>query len=255
MPEVTDHGCGSVSVVLLHGWGLGAQIWEPVLPYLVRRFRVHVVTLPGHGGAPPWPAQTDLGEQAGLLLEQLPAGAIWLGWSLGAMVAIAAAAARPQAVAGLGVMAANARFVAAPEWPDGVEPAVFESFARLLHDAPEAARRRFAALLAPAAGERRALAAALAVEPAWADRVHCLARPLDILAGADLRAQLPRIRCPVCWLLAEQDPLVPPSVASALGRVRPQWEVRRVPGGHAFFVTRPTTVADTLERLLKHHGD
>lgn len=255
MPLVTEHGRGEVALVLIHGWGLGAHVWTAVLPQLTPRFRVYVVTLPGHGGTVPWSPQADLREMADALLERLPAGALWLGWSLGAMVAMTAAGRRPGAVAGLGVVAANARFVAAAEWPHGVAPAVFSAFARLLRQDPAAARRRFAALLAPAAGERRAVAAALAAEPAWADARRCLARPLDILATADLRATLPRIRCPVQWLLADDDPLVPSSVGTALGNGHARWQFRAVSGGHAFFMERPAVITDTVDRLVAYHGD
>lgn len=254
MPLVTEYGHGEAAVVLIHGWGLGTRVWESALPHLALRFRVYAVSLPGHGGTAPWSPHANLRDQAAALLDQVPAGALWLGWSLGAMVAITAATMRPGAVAGLGVLAANARFVAAAEWPHGIAPAVFGSFARLLRDDPAAARRRFAALLAPAAAERRALATALAAEPAWGDACRCLARPLEILATADLRSELPRIRCPVQWLLADGDPLVPPSVDTALEKANGRWEIRPVSGGHAFFLDRPAVIVDTVDRLLASHG-
>lgn len=254
MPVVTEHGRGPGAIVLIHGWGLGAGAWASVLPHLVQRFRVYVVNLPGHGGTAPWPAHAGLRDQADSLLERVPAGAVWLGWSLGALVAITAATLRPGAVAGLGVVAANARFVASPEWPHGVAPALFAAFARLLRDDPAAARRRFAALLAATAKERRTLSADLAAEPAWADACRCLGRPLDILATTDLRPQLPRIRCPLQWLLADADPLVPPSLGNALVNGRRGWEVRQVSGGHAFFVNRPASIVHALERLVVHLG-
>ena len=36
-------------LVLLHGWGLHAGFFSPLLPALARRYRVHAVDLPGHG--------------------------------------------------------------------------------------------------------------------------------------------------------------------------------------------------------------
>ncbi|HKP65038.1 MAG TPA: alpha/beta fold hydrolase, partial [Casimicrobiaceae bacterium] len=39
-------------LVLLHGFAMHGGLFEPLLPALTPRFRVHVVDLPGHGRSP-----------------------------------------------------------------------------------------------------------------------------------------------------------------------------------------------------------
>ena len=38
-------------LVLVHGWGMNAAVWEPLLPAMSAHFRVTVLELPGHGGS------------------------------------------------------------------------------------------------------------------------------------------------------------------------------------------------------------
>jgi pimeloyl-ACP methyl ester carboxylesterase len=39
-------------VVLLHGWGSSARVWDDLAGRLAPRLRVHVPDLPGYGAAP-----------------------------------------------------------------------------------------------------------------------------------------------------------------------------------------------------------
>ena len=44
-------GAGS-DLVLLHGWGMNADVWDEVATTLARQFRVHSVELPAASSAP-----------------------------------------------------------------------------------------------------------------------------------------------------------------------------------------------------------
>ena len=39
-------------LVLLHGWGMNADVWDETAEQLSQQFRVHSVDLPGHGRSP-----------------------------------------------------------------------------------------------------------------------------------------------------------------------------------------------------------
>jgi pimeloyl-[acyl-carrier protein] methyl ester esterase len=69
-------------LVLLHGWGLHAGIWDPVVETLSARFRLHLYDLPGHGLSAPVEHFTR-DEVCAALARSAPAQAYWLGWSLG----------------------------------------------------------------------------------------------------------------------------------------------------------------------------
>lgn len=84
MNELYWHTCGEGDrdLVLLHGWGLNAEVWRCILPRLSAQFRVHLVDLPGYGRSQGFGALT-LAQMSDLVIRQAPEKAIWLGWSMG----------------------------------------------------------------------------------------------------------------------------------------------------------------------------
>jgi pimeloyl-ACP methyl ester carboxylesterase len=102
-------------IVLLHGLGGAAANWRLVAPHLARECRVIVPELPGHGRSEPSAAGSlDAFAEAMLAVvdaeSALPAP--WVGHSFGGVVALRAAALRPDALTGL-VLAATAGITSA----------------------------------------------------------------------------------------------------------------------------------------------
>jgi cis-3-alkyl-4-acyloxetan-2-one decarboxylase len=97
-------------VVLVHGLGGTVDNWWALAPALAARHRVLVPDLPGHGASLPLPEARDVDALASAVLsiadvEEIR-GAVWVGHSLGGLVALRAAALRPDAVRGLVLAAA-----------------------------------------------------------------------------------------------------------------------------------------------------
>jgi pimeloyl-[acyl-carrier protein] methyl ester esterase len=227
-------------LVLLHGWGMNAAVWEPLLAGLGEHFAVTVIELPGHGASEPVAGGLDA--WAGACLGAAPSMAHWLGWSLGGQVALAAALRAPGRVAGLSLVASTPRFVQGPDWPDGVPAATFTQFADALALDPAATLKRFLALQVRGSDDARATLRRLRTEldaraPA---SVEGLAGGLSILATTDLRAGLRDLRCCTHWLFGGRDTLVPPDAAGAVSRLLPDAAIDTIAGaGHAPFLSHP----------------
>jgi len=93
-------------LVLLHGIGSGSGSWLPQLEALSDRFRVIAWDAPGYGRSDrlpeQWPTAADYAAALAALLDALAPGRVLLvGQSLGAMMATAFAAARPERLHGL----------------------------------------------------------------------------------------------------------------------------------------------------------
>jgi pimeloyl-ACP methyl ester carboxylesterase len=98
-------------LVLVHGLGGTIENWRALAPPLAARHRVLVPDLPGHGGSGLLREARDLDALTQAVSAVADAegirGAVWVGHSLGGVVALRAAALRPDAVRGV-VLAASA---------------------------------------------------------------------------------------------------------------------------------------------------
>ena len=103
-------GGDGTPVVLVHGLGGTIENWRALAPALVARHRAVVPDLPGHGGSAPLPEARDVDALAeavlGIADAEEAGGAVWIGHSLGGVVALRAAVLRPDAVRGLVLAAA-----------------------------------------------------------------------------------------------------------------------------------------------------
>ncbi len=247
-------GTGKSPMVLLHGWGTHARVWSAIAERLAPRYRLYLVDLPGHG-ARLWSATSDFIHVTRLVADALPGPAHWVGWSLGGILALEAAAALPGAVSALTAVCASPRFVQTPDWPGALSSAVLQSFARDLEQDLPRTLSRF--LLLQTLGTQRGTDAARTLrrhlrEGPLPDR-RALAAGLAYLQQVDLRPCLAAIRCPVAFILGGRDTLVPAAVAPDIQALRPDWPVHIIAGaGHAPFLSHPDAFINLLIETANH---
>jgi pimeloyl-[acyl-carrier protein] methyl ester esterase len=242
-------------LVLLHGWAMHGGLWSPIVAALARRFRVHAVDLPGHGfSAPLEPFTLDrisAAVAAHFDRHERPLGV--LGWSLGAIVALAWAHAEPARVARLVLVGATPKFVASPDWPHAMAAETLRRFHDELRVAYRPTLKRFLALQVHGSERGRAALHALRErlfargEPSAA----VLQAGLDVLATADLRARLARIGAPTLVVAGERDALTPPQAAAWLARALPNARLARIAGAaHAPFLSHPSELLAALDAFV-----
>ncbi|WP_092993270.1 pimeloyl-ACP methyl ester esterase BioH [Thiohalomonas denitrificans] len=239
-------------VVLVHGWGLHGGIWAQVAERLAHSCRVTLVDLPGHGRSPPLSAGsegTDVDAVAGAVSEAVPAGAAWVGWSLGGMVALAAAS--RAGVGRLVLVGTNPRFVADAGWP-GMAPELLAGFAEALAADYQTTLIRFLALQTRGAEGGRETLRGLR------ERVFAHGEPdpralkagLRILAEADLRTRLAGIALPALVVHGARDTLVPVEAAVRTAE-RLGAELAVIEGaGHAPFLSHSEAFSARLESFI-----
>jgi pimeloyl-[acyl-carrier protein] methyl ester esterase len=245
-------------LVLLHGWGMNGAVWEPLAGDLPAGIIPCPIDLPGHGDQPFSARLGDLWSWADACLEAAPERAIWLGWSLGALVALAAAVRAPKRVEGLILMTGTPRFVRAADWTPAMLPETLEQFhAGLLAD-PAETLARFLALQVRGSDDARETLRGLRrriAERAQPD-ADALSIGLDILRDEDLRGRLPDIRCPALWIFGTHDTLVPPSVAERVGVLMPGARTAVVQGAaHAPHLSHPQRTSAVVRSFLTRTED
>jgi pimeloyl-ACP methyl ester carboxylesterase len=108
-------------LVCVHGAGSSSVVWMEVVRRLSPLRRVVAPDLPGHGQSDPWHAPDEVSiamyrDAVGSVCAQLKVErAVLMGHSMGALVALDAAAAWPERVAGLILVNGGVRLPVAPE--------------------------------------------------------------------------------------------------------------------------------------------
>ena len=243
--EVVGHGA---PLVLVHGWAMHGGVFAPLVERLSSRFALHLVDLPGHGRSRDSGVPLQLDACVEAITERVPR-APWCGWSLGGLVALHAAATRPNVVPALAMLCASPRFVRDVDWKYGVSADVFRSFADGLRNDYRGTLEMFVALEAfgsdHAKDEIRALRNELFArgEPA----AHVLADGLELLETGDLRGALPTLAMPTLWIAGRRDRLVDPRAMRDAAVLAPNASMHVVEhAGHAPFLTHADEVAELL---------
>ncbi|RLM25161.1 pimeloyl-[acyl-carrier protein] methyl ester esterase [Brenneria alni] len=240
-------GAGKTEIVLLHGWGLNAQVWHCIAPRLAPHFRLHLVDLPGYGRSRGFGAMS-LEEMAATVLAQAPERAIWLGWSLGGLVASQIALNAPRRVSGLITVASSPCFSAREEWP-GIKSEVLHGLQQQLSEDFQRTVERFLALQTlgtVTARQDARLLKRVVLEQAMPP-VEALNGGLEILRRADLRQPLTSLSLPFLRLYGALDGLVPRRVAGLLDQLWPQSCSAVIPkAAHAPFISHPDAVVEQL---------
>jgi len=103
-------GGDGAPLILVHGLGGTIDNWQALAPALALRHRVLVPDLPGHGTSSLLPEAQNVDALANAVLEIADTedvrGAVWVGHSLGGLVALRAAVLRPEAARGIVLAAA-----------------------------------------------------------------------------------------------------------------------------------------------------
>lgn len=239
-------------LVLLHGWAMHGGVFEPLVTRLQQRYRLHCVDLPGHGRSVA-AQQFALDPIADELAARWPR-AIWLGWSLGGLVALRLALRHPQAARALILVAASPRFTLAEDWPCAVAPAVFEQFASALAADLPRTLERFLALetlgAEHAQQERHWLRSLIQAVPQ--PSATLLTQGLGILHDCDLRSELAELSCPSLWIGGRRDRLVPPAALERAAAMTPNGRSEVLgQAAHAPFIGQPEAFVQALEPFLE----
>ncbi|MFJ4682398.1 4-carboxymuconolactone decarboxylase [Streptomyces sp. NPDC091377] len=233
--------------VLILGPSLGTtwHMWDRQVPELAEQWRVFRFDLPGHGGAPAYPADS-VTELTARLLATLDGLGVqrfgYAGCALGGAVGVELALRHPERLASLALIAASPRFGTADEFrqrgvivrTNGLDP------------------------IARTSPERWFTGGFAAAQPAitdWAVQMvrttdpGCYIAACEALAGFDVRSELGRVGVPTLVLVGSDDQVTGPAEARTLVAGIPDARLAVVPGAsHLVPVEQPAAVTDLLVR-------
>lgn len=233
-------GANGPPLVCVHGAGGTHTHWGYQLRGLAGDARVYTLDLPGHGRSAP-PGRESIAGYADAVFAFLDAlgleRAALAGHSMGGAIALTAALAHPQRVAGLCLVGTGGRLRVAPAILEGFQTDLRANIRLIVENS-----------YAPAAPPDMR---------AKAEQSFALCDPIvyrgDLVAcdGFDVLDRLPEIACPVEIVCGAEDRMTPPRYAETLRARIPDARLTLVPeAGHMLTIERPAAATNTLRALL-----
>lgn len=262
---MSDHGLdravepvGSLSgkqpLVLLSGWGLNREVWTPLIPQLAEGWEVQVLDLPGYAQPGEWGYQ-HLDQVVFDLLSRAPQTATWVGWSLGATLALQAAMLEPRRIAQLCLISPTPRYLKTEGWACGMDRFQLEELWAVFQKGYDSGLKRFLLLQTRDRALLKKLQPLILQGPVPGPEV--LRGSLQLLIDADLRESLADLKTPVHVVLGKQDQVVPPLASRLLAAQCPismagsDSNLTELEGGHLCFLEQPAALKGVLDKLAR----
>jgi pimeloyl-[acyl-carrier protein] methyl ester esterase len=192
-------------LVLLHGWGFSADIFESLTDQYKSDYRITVIDLPGHGRSDDVDGGID--EWCDAIIPLLPDNTTLLGSSLGGLLAIKIAS--MIALKHLIIVGASPSLTNHKDWQHGMETSVFKRFAQDLQQDYSKTLRRFVSLQTK---DKTLMQAIINGIEKYPPSGNAMTQGLSILLNSDLQEIFKAIETPKTVVLGELDMLVPRTI-------------------------------------------
>lgn len=240
-------GCGR-ALVLLSGWAMNRHCWDVLLPELQRHYQTMRFDLPGHqdgcGSRFSFSVPRQLLQA---LAEQIPDHSIWVGWSLGGLLAQQLAHYYPSKVRHLVCIASSPCFLKKKDWSYGMPLTVFDDFVRAFEADHATALERFLTLQAAKGTKPTQRMKQLICSKYQADELKAA---LQILRW-DLRKALSQFNFPVLFIGGNEDQLMNTENLKASARLAHRADYLEINGaGHLPMVSHPQQLCQIILKYL-----
>ncbi|TDX22975.1 carboxylesterase BioH (pimeloyl-CoA synthesis) [Modicisalibacter xianhensis] len=197
-------------LVLLSGWGINASIWHPLQAYWPAELHVVAPDWPGYGAFPPLEVPSDLDALAEAMATKLSTDAVWVGWSLGGLLA-AELLKRLPAPRGLVMLGMRPSFTVDDATRGGVTVQDLAAFRHAFSHDPQRTWQHFLHLqLRGEPSPRQALQRLTSLlDDSMPANTTTLAAGLEQLANLNVCQALQKSPCTTYFVRGEQDPLLP----------------------------------------------
>lgn len=261
-------------LVFIHGWGLNSGVWQAVKEKLVQHYQVITIDLPGFGlNVEQQLSPYSLTQISELIIEAIDQPAIFIGWSLGGLVATDIALRYPDQVQGLVTIASSPYFIeevdnttsenaylpatvqATIKWY-GIKSNVLSMFNQQLGKDIKKTLDGFLkiqALGSPSIRSELKQLRDIIMQYSMPSKTT-LADSLQLLSSEDLRSELHKIEIPFLRLYGRLDSLVPKAAIAQINQLTPSSDYYIFEkASHAPFISHVDEFVEQLTRWLNTH--
>lgn len=257
--KITSQGQG-LALVFIHGWGLNSAVWQPILADMKNDFEVITVDLPGYATNKMYHLTAySLDGIADAIQQTVAKPAVYIGWSLGGLIASKIALEHSAQTLGLVTVASSPQFVERHcndinnNWP-GIKMSVLSLFHRQLSENTTKTISNFLKIQAmgsPNVRQDIKLIRELVMQYQQPNK-QILDDSLRLLETVDLSARLSEIKPPFLRLYGKLDGLVPKQVIPLINALAPNsTSYIFEKASHAPFISHQSEFLSVLTTWLK----
>ncbi|AMA64923.1 Pimeloyl-[acyl-carrier protein] methyl ester esterase [Candidatus Arsenophonus lipoptenae] len=246
-------GKGKQDVVLLHGWCSNAEVWRNIALLYNPYFCFHIIDLPGYGRNNIFPPMT-LQQMSEIIWHKAPKYAIWVGWSLGGLLASTIALQHTSEISGLITIASSPFFIQKDNWP-GINPVLLINFKQQLKIDFHRTIKSFLVLqtlgIKKPHNDINFLKSTFMSQPL--PSISVLNKGLEILLTNDLRKPLSQLKISFLRIYGELDNLVPKKIVSIIDKWLPNSSSVIIKyAAHVPFISHPHKFLHLLIDFYNH---
>ncbi|QCI19058.1 pimeloyl-ACP methyl ester esterase BioH [Buchnera aphidicola] len=215
-------GSGNVNLIILNGWGINSKIWFFIIKKLSIYFKIYLIDLPGIGINKKL-KPINIEKIIKILNLYMPKNSIYLGWSLGGLIATNFAILYPKKILGLINIASSPYFIKQKNWP-GIEKEKIYHFYYNLVNQYHLTISNF--LSSQILQEKKyfqdlEILKKILFEKGAIPKQKTLKKGLEILLSIDLRSKISMIKIPFLRIYGSLDNLVPKKVSNLVDLICP----------------------------------
>lgn len=242
-----------IPLVFIHGWGVNSAVWQPLIPRLLEHYQVITIDLPGFGENQNVQLNHyNLDNIAELIVNTIQQPAVYVGWSLGGLVASTIALKYPEQLTALVTVASSPCFVEGEHWP-AIKADVLASFHQQLATNPEQTIKGFLKIQAMGSPNVRQDIKQISTLVMQYDMPskNTLSSSLRLLETSDYRQQLRDIQKPFLRCYGRLDSLVPQAAIEKIDKLVPDSKsITFQASSHAPFISEPDLFVEQLHSWL-----
>ncbi len=242
-------------LVLIHGWGAHGGIWSDLAASLAENFRLTIIDLPGLGRSAALDHGFTLESAITAIKAVTPEAAIWMGWSLGALITMALALSDKNRVKKMILIGGSPCFAKKKDWPFATSSEVLDGFGNMLKTDYRKTLTRFLSLqMGDSIRAREVLRTQRQLLFQYGEPdITALAEMLAVLKETDLRESLSQLDVPTLLIHGERDTLAPVTAANYLERHLPQARLFKIKGaGHVPFLTHVDMCVQAINEFVNN---
>ncbi|MBE9529126.1 MAG: alpha/beta fold hydrolase [Proteobacteria bacterium] len=273
----------AASLLFMHGWATDSSVWDGSAKEIAGGRVYHALDLPGHGGVENWDSETldPAGREIARVTNAAPksngtdtGSIIGIGWSLGGMALLSAAAKDPGLFKGLVLVSTGASFVTRPGFEFGTPRARVRMMVEGMRKSAEETLKGFYPLNFTTEEAKSAEAKdfisryappgpVLCTEPGSGRPPGCyptfdyteITNALAALGAIDLRAEAKALKVPTLIIHGTEDLVCPIEAGRALHELLEKSThstmTRFTGAGHAPFITERDRFNRTVIDFIK----